>query len=235
MSTLSPKQQEIVDREKRILEVARRLIIEDGYHGLNMDRIAELLGISKGTIYNHFSCKEEIIIALANETAEVRRKFFGRAALFNGCPRFRMLAIGQADIQFFQQFNDHFEFERMLRIPSILAKTSEQRQAVMQMCEASCMMVVGGIVRDALARDDVQLPSGMSVEEMVFGLWSLHYGAQSIIASSDHLEQIGIRSPIEMIVVHTRKLLDGFGWKPLSTEFDEAKILEQIRAETDHE
>ena len=49
-------------------------MIEHGSHGLGMDRVAELLQYSKGTIYNHFSCKEEIIIALAIQTTEKRTR-----------------------------------------------------------------------------------------------------------------------------------------------------------------
>lgn len=231
MATLTPKKLEIQQRGDRILAIARSMIIDEGYHGLNMDRIAEQLEISKGTIYNHFSCKEEIIIALAIQSAEQRKALFQAAAQFRGRSRFRMLAIGQADIRFFQQHLSHFEFERMLRIPSILEKTSEKRQSVMQMCEATCMQIVGGIVRDAISSGDLDLPESMSAEEVVFGLWSLHYGAQNIIASSENLEQIGLFKPIETMISHTTMLLDGLGWLPLSSDFDEAAMIEQIHNE----
>ena len=231
MTALTPKKLEIQQRGDRILAIARQMIVEHGYHGLNMDRIAEQLGISKGTIYNHFSCKEEIIISLAIETAEQRKSLFQAAAQFRGRPRFRMLAIGQADIRFFQKHTNHFEFERMLRIPSILEKTSEKRQSVMQMCESTCMQIVGGIVRDAIASGDLEITDSMTAEEVVFGLWSLHYGAQNIIASSENLEQIGLFQPVETMVVHSSRLLDGLGWRPLSSEFDEKKMIEQIQSE----
>jgi len=230
-SHLSPKKQAIREREQRILDIARSAILELGYHGLSMDRIADKLSISKGTIYNHFSCKEEIIIALAIETAEKRRELFQQAAEFRGRSRFRMMALGQADIRFFEQHTNHFEFERMLRIPSILEKTSEKRRGVMQMCEVSCMQIVGGIVRDAVANEDLQLADGMTVEEVVFGLWSLHYGAQSIIASSEDLQQIGLSKPVQTMIQHSNVLLDGLGWKPFSEEFDQQDILERIHNE----
>ena len=52
MNALTPKKREIAEREARILDVARPLLLESGYHGLNMDRIATKLGLSKGTVYN---------------------------------------------------------------------------------------------------------------------------------------------------------------------------------------
>ena len=49
MSTLSPKKQEIADRESRILELARRMVLGGGYHGLGLDGLATELGVSRGT------------------------------------------------------------------------------------------------------------------------------------------------------------------------------------------
>ena len=95
MELLTPKQLEIKEREDRILEISRRLILAEGYHGLNMDRIADEIGASKGTVYNHFGCKEEIIISLAVQTMEKRVALFQRAAQFKGPSRHRMFAIGR--------------------------------------------------------------------------------------------------------------------------------------------
>lgn len=87
MSTLTRKQREIQEREQRILAVARTALLEQGYLGLSMDAIAAHLEYSKGTIYNHFPCKEEIIIALALETNDKRLGMFERAAAWPGLPR----------------------------------------------------------------------------------------------------------------------------------------------------
>ena len=47
-------------RQTAILDVARKIFRERGYLGLNMDRVAQEMKVAKGTIYQHFSCKEEI-------------------------------------------------------------------------------------------------------------------------------------------------------------------------------
>ena len=151
MSTLTAKQQEIAMRESKILDVARPIVVQEGYHSLNMDRIASELGLSKGTVYNHFSCKEEIVIALAAETSTKRVEMFRKAAQFKGCSRYRMLAIGTAAELFVRESPEHFLFEQLVRIDSIWEKTSEQRRAVINNCETSCTAIAAGIVRDAVA------------------------------------------------------------------------------------
>ena len=231
MTTLTPKQQEIRDREAQILAVARPIVVHEGYHGLNMDRIAEEVQYSKGTIYNHFSCKEEIVIALAVENVNKRFELFQKAAQFKGSPRFRMLAIGAAAELFVRNSTDFFHFERILDLPSVLEKTSEKRQSIIRGCETQCMSVVAGIVRDAIAAGDLELPKRFTPEKLVFGLWSLTNGAYSIALSSESLQQMGIKDPFETVRDHTAALLDGFNWQPLSTDYDTKKILKKISKE----
>jgi AcrR family transcriptional regulator len=231
METLTPKKREIREREAKILEIARPIVVETGYHGLNMDRIAEALHYSKGTIYNHFSCKEEIIIALAIQNMDKRIELFRQAAQFKACPRYRMMAIGEAAEVFVRNFADYFQFEQILQLDSVREKTSEKRQAVIQNCEMQCMSVVAGIVRDAIANGDLELADPMSPESLVFGLWSLSSGAYSIILSSQSLPQIGVHDPFELVRHHTAAMMDGYGWNPLTTEFDPVNVLNRIRGE----
>ena len=231
METLSAKKLEIQQRETRILAAARPIVVREGYHGLNMDRIAESVGYSKGTIYNHFACKEEIIIALAIENMTKRIELFRSAATFRGCARFRMMAIGEAAEIFVRKYADYFQFEQILRLDSIREKTSEKRQAVIQSCELQCMSVVAGLVRDAIANGDLNLTSNLTPEELVFGLWSLTSGAYALALSSDSLPQLGIADAFATVRQHTAALLDGHRWQPLSDQFDPEQVLHKIRSE----
>ena len=228
MEMLTPKKREIAAREEKILKLARSIIVRDGYHGLNMDRIAEGVSYSKGTIYNHFSCKEEIIIALAAKTAEKRVELFKRAAEFNGKSRFRLLAIALAAEMFVREFPDYFMFEEIIQLPSVREKTSQTRQSVIDGCELQCMSIVTGIVRDAIARKELILPKRVSPEELVFGFWSLTSGAYSITLRSQSLEQIGLTKPFETVRDHVSAMLDGYSWKPRAKSYDRDTILREI-------
>mgnify|MGYP001799129998 CR=1 FL=1 len=78
--TLTPKQAEIRSRESRILNLALPMVAGGGFAALSMDAIAKEMAYAKGTIYNHFSCKEEILLALAIEANETRLRLFHLAA-----------------------------------------------------------------------------------------------------------------------------------------------------------
>lgn len=231
MNRLTPKKLEMQQREAKILDVARGMIVREGYHGLNMDRIAAGVSYSKGTVYNHFANKEEIIIALAIETSAKRVELFRRAAQFKGPSRFRMIAIGESAERFVRDYSDFFIFEEILKLDSVREKTSGKRQGVIRGCEMQCMEVVSGVVRDAVAAGDLKLPKHMSPEKLVFGLWSLTSGAFSIIAGTESLAHLGLEDPFELVREHTTAMLDGYLWRPLSSEYDTQKILKKIRKE----
>lgn len=231
MSTRERKQREIQEREAKILERARPMFIEGGYNGLNMDRLTSMLEYSKGTIYNHFSCKEEIIITLAIQTLEKRLAMFEKASLFQGTSRERIAAIGTAAELFVKLYPDHFRVEQTIRLDSIWEKTSEERRKIMANCEHRCMGVVGGIVRDAIARDDLVLDDHATPEEIVFGLWSLSFGGYSIIATSNSLDEIGISAPFEMLRRNFNRFLDGIDWQPLSSTVDYDAVFDRVSEE----
>jgi len=60
----------VTDYRREILEVARHLLVEDGYKNLSMRKIARQLACSQGTIYLYFKNKDEIFYALIDEGTE---------------------------------------------------------------------------------------------------------------------------------------------------------------------
>lgn len=232
MAELTRKQRQLAIREQTILQVARPMVLKEGYHGLSMDRIAEEIEYSKGTIYNHFPCKEEIILALAIETVASRIEFFERAAAVGGSSRQRMQVVGVAAEIFARLYPENFMIENMIRTPSIWDKTSSQRRNQLENSENRCISIVAGIARDGVASGDLTLPEGMNAEEFVFGLWSLCFGAYSLIATHDNLGRLGIERTFETVAVHTSHLVDGYGWRPMSYEFDYQTVIQRALTET---
>lgn len=225
----SRKQREIRIREARILAVARDQLSQGGYLGLNMDRIAAQIEYSKGTIYQHFRNKEEILLALVNEAFDTRLRMFRAAAEFDGPHRVRLATVGAAAEAFVEHFPFHFEVEQIVRANSIWEKTSPERRALMESCERNCMATVVQIVRQAVAEGDLKLPEGICPEEIVFGMWSIYFGAQIITHSSSALAEIGLADPASSLRTNQNMMLDGYGWQPLSADFDFPAHMDQVK------
>lgn len=227
----SRKQREIRLREAKILAVARDQILEGGYLGLNMDRIAAQIEYSKGTIYQHFRNKEEILLALVNEALDTRLRMFRVAADVDERPRIRLATIGAAAEAFVEQFPYHFKVEQLVRASSIWEKTSPERRELMQSCERHCMGTVVELVHAGVASGDLELPEGVQPEEVVFGLWSIYLGTQIISHSSDSLADIGITCPTSSLRKNQAKMLDGYGWRPLSGDYDFPAYTDRVKRE----
>jgi AcrR family transcriptional regulator len=52
------------DRRTAILEAARSAFADSGYHETSLDAVAERAGVSKALLYEHFSSKRELYIAM---------------------------------------------------------------------------------------------------------------------------------------------------------------------------
>ncbi len=65
-------------KREAIVNAAREAFQEGGVQNTSMDRIAEIAQVSKRTVYNHFSTKEELLLHIMTESWEkvfVQNKF----------------------------------------------------------------------------------------------------------------------------------------------------------------
>lgn len=58
---------ESVDKRKKVLNTALNMILINGTQGASMGKISKASGVAVGTIYHHFSSKEELITELYRE------------------------------------------------------------------------------------------------------------------------------------------------------------------------
>lgn len=48
-----------------IVDATARILVKDGYEGLSTNRVAELAGVSIGSLYQYFPSKESLVLAVA--------------------------------------------------------------------------------------------------------------------------------------------------------------------------
>ncbi|AQS91487.1 TetR/AcrR family transcriptional regulator [Gluconobacter albidus] len=59
-------------KREQILKGAGAIFLADGYEGASMSRIAQMAGVSKGTLYNHFDGKASLFSAFFEEQVRCR-------------------------------------------------------------------------------------------------------------------------------------------------------------------
>jgi AcrR family transcriptional regulator len=108
----SYKEREKRRREHEIVLEARRLIHEQGAASFNMDALAEAVGVSKPTLYQHFKSKEDLIVRVLVEV--VTETGDRLAAMPEGTPLERLMETLRAVlIQRYtvEKFRIDFEFD----------------------------------------------------------------------------------------------------------------------------
>jgi AcrR family transcriptional regulator len=225
------KQREIAERRELILDAARDLLAEDGFAGLSMDRIAERVQYSKGTIYQHFGCKEDVLVYLSLRGIAAWRAMYDRALGFRGTSRERILAIYLGHDLAARLHPIEYECIYAVRSFGLRDKISDEGRSIQTEGIAGLVGTVMAAVREGVAAGDVRLVAGTTVEEIVYGLWALHYGQLSLASYSFPYQELGIgrRPRARQRTFH--RALDGVGWRPLAAEHDYAPVERRILRE----
>ncbi|MDG3002960.1 TetR/AcrR family transcriptional regulator [Paludisphaera mucosa] len=235
MSTTTRKQKEIRQREGYLLDVARKMLMEHGFSGLSMDRLAEATEYSKGTIYQHFSTKEDLVAALAVQSIEHRRELFERARKFDGRARERMFAIGVADELFGRLHPQYYKAEMVIRLANLQDRADVQRRKLLRDRDRECAGWVREIIEDAAHDGDLVLRTPWTAESLAKATFAIAVGTHLGLVNAEPLFEGG-ECPMDHACCMKREsvnmMLDGFGWRPLYTEWDYAatriRVMETI-------
>ena len=99
----------------------------------------------------------------------------------------------------------------------VLEKLSPTTRSRHEELEKNIFHLVQSIVQDAMDAGD--LPKDrVSASDIVFGLWSLTHGAESLRSMNLPFDELGVTNSSMAIVGMLESLLDGLGWRPLSAE-----------------
>ncbi|MDT8281731.1 MAG: TetR/AcrR family transcriptional regulator [Gammaproteobacteria bacterium] len=225
---LSRKKRAILEREELILSAAQSLIHEHGYNYLSMERVAELVEYSKGTIYNHFSSKEDLVCSLSCRCISNLIDIFERAYNYPGSTRDRYSAIGLGYSLYHQLHPMDAQNIQTVKNNAVREKVSEYKLAEMESLEQKITHIARSIVQQAIDCGDLGKEHQNDVNTIVFGCWSMHYGAMQLDQSGIPLHELGFNPVVNMLWKNANIYLDGYQWQPLSTESSLKILFEKI-------
>ncbi len=225
---LSRRERERLQREALILDTAGQLLTEHGYLGLTMDSIAEAVEYSKGTLYNHFRTKEDLLLAWVARSVVLKAELFQRAHDFKGRPKERMLAVGWGDWIFTCRAPRFYQTSYLLKGGSFWEKATEPNKLALQQSEGACIHVVHTIVKDAIDQGDLVLSADRTIASVAFGFMAMSIGLQTTLAFGHKLQALGIEDPFRAYIANATAFMDGLGWVPLSPGWDWAAVEQRI-------
>ena len=94
------RKRKLMDTRQALLVAAAEEIAAEGYEGANINRISLAAGFAKGTIYNYFSSKHDLLLALIKEIASDHCQYIGQKILKENDPILRLESFFNAGFSF---------------------------------------------------------------------------------------------------------------------------------------
>jgi len=166
------------NRERFMLEKARELISRVGYQALNLPELAKFSGYSKPTIYKYFPCKEDLMVALAIESAERQINYMERAITFDGRPREKLHCIHALNITVLQEASQD---RIVIQTNKIRSSATLEHQQMLDQHDEHKIEIISGIIREAMECGDLKLPAGVDEYQLLFTLISTEVGGYFMV------------------------------------------------------
>lgn len=236
---MSPKiidEQSFNARELEIIQAAIELIKQHGIENITIDKVVAAVPYSKGTVYKHFLGKEDLLVAISNQSLTILSSLFTRASQYQGSSRDRMMLVRFASLIYAILYPALFESSLCSKAPAIMAKASEQRQDTQQQLEGRMLTAISSIAQDAIDAGELTLPEHLSIDQVCFANWSTGYGTIMLLAQEQRPCEQSQGLSLEQELYNQGSLLfNGLQWAPIDTNNQQlagfVDALEQVFAQ----
>ncbi|GGD65405.1 TetR/AcrR family transcriptional regulator [Lacimicrobium alkaliphilum] len=229
------RQRAFAEREQELLSLAEGLMDKLGFAALTMDKLVAACDYSKGTVYNHFSSKEDLLCALCTRSMETELALFERAMTFNGCNREKLLAVCFAYRLHALLNPTQFYCVLSAKTPAVMEKASAARLEHQQLLEQALGEVGDKIFEQAMSNAELPQSEQRAASQLTFAAWALMFGSNALFSAASEAQMLQQLDAEQSILLNINLLLDGMQFSPLSSEHDYAqswqRISDQIFAE----
>ena len=217
---LKGRERELWQRDGQHLEIARKIVLEEGFRYLTIGRLAKITGFSRATFYQRFGCKEGLVFEMGLRCQRELVKVMAKASRFSGRSRERMMAVGEAINHYSDRFTDNMRILAVISSQTIIEKASESQRALAVGLDMRMFGVLQDIVEDAIECGDLVMPEDTRPQTLCFTLWAMIDGWTSAVRGSAPLQEVGIPNPMTELFESAQRMFDGYGWQPLTSEWD---------------
>jgi AcrR family transcriptional regulator len=171
----------------RLLETAARHFAATGFKEASIDAISLAAGCAKGTIYNYFRSKDELVGAVLDESARRAAERFAAGDTAGRDTRGRLTALAEADVAVLRE---HEDFYKVVIREALSFRPEAQSAALGHL--APFLAAVVRILADGRQRGEITSERSNDELALLFvGLLALLYGQRWASA--------GAWPPLEMI------------------------------------
>ena len=120
---------ELEQRDRFFLELAREIVVKEGFLALTMSRLAEESGFTRGTLYQRFGSREGVLVELWIECLTELDDLMKTAAGLEGTTRERATAVFEAVMHYFRSYPENLSLLGAVRPGYVAAALSDDQRA----------------------------------------------------------------------------------------------------------
>ncbi|MBO1331451.1 TetR/AcrR family transcriptional regulator [Streptomyces sp. VRA16 Mangrove soil] len=159
MRTAQRKAFEVAERERLLLRTALDVIARDGLHQLTLGRLAQEAGYSKGTVYNHFTCREDLLVELATESTRRQSRTFQAVADLPWSGVRALYGLAFAAMRHAETQPALFESSVTALTDAVAAAASGERLERRFLVDGQIAQIVASVARRTLREGDFSHPT----------------------------------------------------------------------------
>jgi AcrR family transcriptional regulator len=107
--TPAKREQKKALQRRRILDAAREVFFRDGFVNANLDEVAAIAEVAKGTLYRHFDSKADLYVAVLSHNGQVFEQRMREAADRAAAPADRIRQVGRFYFEHWTKNREYFQ------------------------------------------------------------------------------------------------------------------------------
>lgn len=152
--------------KRKIFEAAMELFAKKGYEGTSVDEITSVVGIAKGTLYYHFSSKEEIFNFLIDEGMNLLKNSIEikTSKYTNSIDKIKATILIQIKIM--------IKYENLITMIISEMWGREDRNLRCRKCVYDYIDIVENIIEEGIKNGEIRKQDPKAISSLIFGLTS---------------------------------------------------------------
>lgn len=221
------KQKERQERDDLILQCATEILQRDGWQHLNMQSVAAMTDYSKGTIYQHYRCKEDLLAALVVNCGHRLLGLLSKAQSHEGTVRCRVALMSSAFFLNATLENPVSGLVSMVKSQTFLEKVSAERQKELQNIDTEIFRLACMTFYDEKGHGGDMNPQ--EIMDASFGWWSMLWGLNDVMNQGWDIQRLGFSDPMAFFYRSLNIFLDGLDFEqdPDYKEWSDIQVLTQ--------
>lgn len=158
-----------------MLDAAESLIIKKGLDSLNMDEVADLAGVSKGSLYQYFENKTDLILGICDKATKLLSNEVKKVLTMDKSGLQLVQIIGETVMGF---VSEHPEYFKAMRFHDYLRETKPiENTTYLASCSSNIQDAFTCMVRAIqIGMQDGSINPNYNPKELAIVLWASSHG-----------------------------------------------------------